>query len=267
MSYLPLPSSIASPLNLGENLVEFQENQSVNLPRLTARRAFSLFILFISLQLLVGLVVGFATGMVAQISHQAAMLFATISGFLLASLTVLYLAVRWFPREINKNSMTGAAWRVGSRPFLLLGGGGGVFIAFSYLFLAPLLSTPPDETAIGPFTKMANTPGLQQIIAFFIALILAPPVEELLFRGVMFGGFCRSFGPIWAAVLTTSLFVAAHFVEAIHFWPAFVFIALMALAALWLRLYTRSIGPSIALHFSYNLILTGATLLGTLLAS
>lgn len=245
--------------------MEFQENQTVSLPQLTAGRAFALFILFISLQILGGLIVGFATGMVAQISHQTAMLFATISGFLLASLTVLYLSIRWFPREINENSMTGAAWSVGSRPSLLLGGGGGVFIAFSYLFLAPLMSTPPTD--MGPLTKMATTPGLQQITVFFLALILAPPVEELLFRGVMFGGFCRSFGPIWAAVLTTSLFVASHIVEAIHFWPAFVFIALMALAALWLRLHTRSIGPSIALHFSYNLILTGATLLGTLLAS
>lgn len=260
--------------------MEFQKNQSVSLPRLNAGRAFALFILFISLQILVGMIVVFATGMVAALQganmqdpqvvaqvNQQAMLFATISGFLLASLIVLYLSMRWFPREINDKSMSGAAWRVGSPSSLLLGVGGGVFIAFSYLLLSPLLSTPPDENTIGPFTKMANTPGLQQIIAFFIALILAPPVEELLFRGVMFGGFCRSFGPVWAAVLTTSLFVASHLVEAIHFWPAFVFIALMALAALWLRLYTRSIGPSIALHFSYNLILTGATFLGTLLAS
>ena len=156
--------------------------------------------------------------------------------------------------------MTGAAWKVGPPKFMLLDLGIGVLIAISYLFLSPLMSTPPDKNTMGPFAKMAATPGLQQLITLFIALILAPPVEELLFRGVLFGGTCRSFGTTWAAILTTSLFVASHITEAIHFWPAFLFIALMASAALWLRLHTKAIGPSIALHFSYNLVIFGVIL-------
>ena len=51
--------------------------------------------------------------------------------------------------------------------------------------------------------------------------------------------------------------------EMIHFWPAFVFIAIMAAAALWLRLRTGAIVPSIALHFGYNLVLVGIVLLAT----
>jgi membrane protease YdiL (CAAX protease family) len=242
-------------------------------PRLKAGRAFALFALFLAIQILTGIIVGFTIGIVAalqganvqdpqvlaQISEQTNAL-ATIAGFLITSIIVLYLASRWFPQEIHEKSMTGAAWKIGPPKFMLLGLSVGVLIAVSYLFLSPLMSTPPDENAIGPFAKMATTPGLQQMLALFIALILAPPVEELLFRGVMFGGFCRSFGATWAAILTTSLFVASHVTEAIHFWPAFLFIALMAVAALWLRLHTKAIGPSIALHLSYNLIIFGVIL-------
>lgn len=165
--------------------------------------------------------------------------------------------------RIQEGTMTGAAWKIGQPRFLALGFGIGPLIAISYLLLSPLMSTPPDENAIGPFAKMATTPGLQQVIALFIALVLAPPVEELLFRGVMFGGICQSFGPIWAAILTTFLFAASHIIEAIHFWPAFVFISLMALAALWLRISTKTIGPSIALHFSYNLVMISTIFLAT----
>ncbi|MGB5686300.1 MAG: CPBP family intramembrane glutamic endopeptidase [Candidatus Electrothrix sp.] len=242
--------------------------------RLRAGRAFTLFALFLAIQILTGIIVGFTLGIVAalqganvqdpqvlaQVSQQATTL-ATISGFFLTSITVLYLATRWFPQEIHDGNMTGAAWRIGPPKFMVLGLGVGALIAVSYLFLSPLMSTPPDENTMGPFAKMATTPGLQQMLALFIALILAPPVEELLFRGVMFGGFCRSFGATWAAILTTSLFVASHLTEAIHFWPAFLFIMLMALAALWLRLQTKAIGPSIALHLAYNLIIFGVILL------
>ena len=242
--------------------------------QLRAGRAFTLFALFLAIQILTGTIVGFTLGIVAalqganvqdpqvlaQISQQATTL-AIISGFLVTSITVLYLAVRWFPQEIHDGSMTGAAWRIGPPKLMVLGLGVGALIAVSYLFLSPLMSTPPDENSMGSFAKMATTPGLQQMLALFIALILAPPVEELLFRGVMFGGLCKSFGGTWAAILTTALFVASHVTEAIHFWPAFLFIALMALAALWLRLHTKAIGPSIALHLSYNLVIFGVILL------
>ncbi|MCI5148025.1 MAG: CPBP family intramembrane metalloprotease [Candidatus Electrothrix sp. MAN1_4] len=257
--------------------MEFQGNQPKSMmtapvqptrPQLRAGRAFALFALFFATQLLTGLIIGFAISVfaalrganlqapdvLAQINQQVTLL-ATIVGFVLASFIVISLAIRWFPKEIQEGIMTGAAWKIGQPRFLALGFGVGPLIAISYLVLSPLMSTPSDENALGPFAKMATTPGLQQIVALFIALILAPPVEELLFRGVMFGGICQSFGPIWAAILTTVLFVASHIIEAIHFWPAFLFIALMALAALWLRIFTKTIGPSIALHFSYNLFI------------
>jgi membrane protease YdiL (CAAX protease family) len=269
----------------GETQMESQGNQPEGTtttpaqpakPQLRAGRAFALFALFLIIQTLTGFLIGMGNAVIAALQganlqdpqvmaqvNQQAIVLATLIGFFLASAIVLFLSIRWFPQKIHDRTMTGAAWKSGPPRSLLLGFGIGLLIAISYLVLAPLMSTPPGEENMGPFARMATTPGLQQVVALIIGLILAPPAEELLFRGVMFGGFCRSFGPVWAATLTTVIFVASHILEAIHFWPAFLFITLMALAALWLRLFTKTIGPSIALHFSYNLVIFSTILLST----
>jgi membrane protease YdiL (CAAX protease family) len=269
----------------GEPLMEAPENQPESPttspaepaePQLKAGRVFALFALFLVIQGVTGFLIGLGNAVIAslqganlqdpqvlaQVSQQAVII-ATFLGFLLAGTIVLYLSTHWFPKKIYDRGMTGAAWKIGPPQSQVLGFGVGLLIAISYLVLAPLMSTPPAEDSMGPFSKMATTPGLQQVVALVIGLLLAPPVEELLFRGVMFGGFCRSFGPVWAATLTTVLFVACHIIEAMHYWPALLFIGLMALAALWLRLFTRTIGPAIALHFGYNLAIFSTVFLAT----
>jgi membrane protease YdiL (CAAX protease family) len=39
------------------------------------------------------------------------------------------------------------------------------------------------------------------------------------------------------------------------YWPALISITGMAVAALWFRIKTRAIGPSIAVHLAYNSVL------------
>jgi len=83
---------------------------------------------------------------------------------------------------------------------------------------------------------------------------MAPPLEEMLFRGVLYGGYRKSFGPVRAAVFTTLLFVALHFPYYIHFAPAIIGITGGALALLWCRLHWNAIGPAVAAHIGYNSI-------------
>ena len=87
------------------------------------------------------------------------------------------------------------------------------------------------------------------------ALLLAPPIEELLFRGVLYGGYRRSLGAPAAAALTTSIFVILHVSEIVYYPPAALGIASLALVALWFRLRSAAIGPAIAVHFGYNLVI------------
>jgi membrane protease YdiL (CAAX protease family) len=71
-------------------------------------------------------------------------------------------------------------------------------------------------------------------------------------RGIIFGGLTKSFGKFAAAILSTLLFISLHFpIEQII--DLLVLITL-SVGGLSLRLKTKAIGPSIAFHLSYNLM-------------
>jgi len=96
-----------------------------------------------------------------------------------------------------------------------------------------------------------------------MALLVAPVVEELLFRGVVYGGYRSSYGPVRAALLTTTVFWLLHLTEMIYFWPSMIGVAGLAIAALWFRLRSAAIGPAVAVHFGYNAVLAVAIISST----
>lgn len=87
-------------------------------------------------------------------------------------------------------------------------------------------------------------------LATFIAVcIIAPLMEELLFRGVILGGFLRRYEPTKAIVLSSVLFSLFHW--NIYQMPsAFILGALLG----WLYYISRSIWPSVFAHFFNNLL-------------
>jgi uncharacterized protein len=92
-----------------------------------------------------------------------------------------------------------------------------------------------------------------------IALLYAPVIEELLFRGLLFKGFSASWGVKTAGVVVTVLFVVLHLFETINYWPATVAVTTMAIGTLLARIRTGSLIPSVAMHFAYNAaVVTGA---------
>ena len=48
------------------------------------------------------------------------------------------------------------------------------------------------------------------LVLFFISVFVAPPVEEIFFRGFIFGGLRGRWGPLLAAVASGALFGLAH---------------------------------------------------------
>ena len=57
---------------------------------------------------------------------------------------------------------------------------------------------------------------------------------------------------LFRSVLTTFIFSLLHITEWIYFLPALIGITGLALVAVWMRLRSAAIGPSIAAHFGYN---------------
>jgi membrane protease YdiL (CAAX protease family) len=95
------------------------------------------------------------------------------------------------------------------------------------------------------------------------AVLLAPPIEELMFRGALLGGLADTGNIRKAAIISGTTFWLMHGPEFVH-WPAAVAIGLLTVLATVLRLRHRSLGPAIAAHFGYNLILAGVISLAML---
>jgi len=104
--------------------------------------------------------------------------------------------------------------------------------------------------------------GWQRHLWALLALSIVPPVEEFVFRGVLFGGLWRSWGLPAASCLTTILFALFHVTSSHPYFPAMVMVTCVGAAQLWARVASRSLAPSIAMHAAYNLGLVVTVYLG-----
>jgi membrane protease YdiL (CAAX protease family) len=97
------------------------------------------------------------------------------------------------------------------------------------------------------FDAMAS-PSIANVL---MVCVMAPLLEELLFRGVILRGFLRRYDPVTAVVHSAALFGLAH-LNVHQFFVAFP----LGLIAGWLLLRTGSLWPGILLHALLN---TGVT--------
>jgi len=168
--------------------------------------------------------------------------------------TVL-IARALIPMPLKDTSPIGAAWVRGRYVAILQGLVIGLVLGAGIYALSWGLKTHVDYRHVGPLGRMAHTRGLLQILCAVIVMLLAPFTEEILFRGVLYGGFRKSFGAFWATVLTTLLFCFLHLPAVAHFRSALLGVVLASLAALCVRLWWSAIGPAIAVHAGYNTVL------------
>ncbi len=141
----------------------------------------------------------------------------------------------------------GLAWRKISLRVALACLAAGVALAVLIQFVPPLLPTTQDF----PLRKMFSSPGAGLAIAAF-AILVAPLVEELLFRGLLFAFFEKMLGVPMAVAGTALLFASLHVSQ---YWGAWNHIALLALVGLCfsaVRGATGSVTPAYVMHLAYN---------------
>lgn len=192
---------------------------------------------------------------------------ASLASMLSMGIVVVAASVYRVEKSLKDNSPEGAAWVRGSLKDIAMGCGLGMLCAIAFLAIAGVPSFQPTHFHAGPLAKMSSTPGFPRIAWLILALLLAPPIEELLFRGVLYGGYRKSFGPGKAATLVTLIFCLLHVPEVMYFPIAMLGIAGLALTALWMRLRANAIGPAIAVHFSYNGLLAVLQVISSLRGS
>jgi len=147
----------------------------------------------------------------------------------------------------------------GSTRNVLLGIGAGLIVGSGIVALARISEARPTGQPNILIQAMAE-PGVGRWAFAVTAVALAPPLEEVLFRGALLGGLREAWGTSWAAIATGLTFWLLHAPEWLHYWPAALGIGLLTIVLTLLRLRTASLGPSIAAHCAYNLLLAGVLL-------
>ncbi|MFH0134366.1 CPBP family intramembrane glutamic endopeptidase [Variovorax sp. VaC1] len=107
---------------------------------------------------------------------------------------------------------------------------------------------PPSAWEESLFSRLADG----SIAAMLAVCVVAPVLEEMLFRGIVLRGFLRRYSRSQAMVMSALLFGAAH-LNIYQFVVGFV----LGMVLAWLYERTHSLIPCIALHATYN----GTTLL------
>ncbi len=175
-----------------------------------------------------------------------------LAGELAAALWVAWYLRRLGPLRIRDGGATGIGWRAAPGQAYAATCAVAVGILGFVLMLNHLL--PPDIHKLQalPIAQLFQGSALSVLPLLVVAVIVAPVLEEIVFRGIAFAGLATRIGPVWAGVVTTLVFMAAHAQEKIHYLPGFLDVGLFAVAAVWLRLKYHSIRPGILLHILYN---------------
>jgi membrane protease YdiL (CAAX protease family) len=128
----------------------------------------------------------------------------------------------------------------------------GIVFAIFFEYLLP--SRYPADPIV--LEKMRDQLGEDSVWkTFFLLLItvgMTPIVEEVFFRGFLYGAFSRYSGKVVSALIVTAIFVLLHY-QAFSYWVALVSLLVGSITLIAVREISASLIPSILLHQFYNL--------------
>jgi membrane protease YdiL (CAAX protease family) len=175
---------------------------------------------------------------------------------IVAGCVALLLVLRNWSRRLGPEGLSvllGLSWGTARQ----IAGGLAAGAALSAIVL-PLLAYAWERPATpDPVTHILTSSAAARWAWILSAVLLAPPVEEIMFRGVLLGGLAETWNVRAAALISGGTFWLMHAPEWTH-WPAAVAIGLLTIVVTRLRLRSGALGPSMAAHFAYNLLLTAA---------
>jgi hypothetical protein len=162
---------------------------------------------------------------------------ALVFGYTILLVRVNYRRPFWEELRWSRSAARPAA------KFLL----GGVFLAFLIRFAPPLLPGQEDF----PLQKLFHSPAAAYLIGAF-AILIAPFMEELIFRGALFRFSENLVGPRFAIGATALFFSALHVPEYWGAWNHVLLIFVVGLVLSLVRGRTGSVMPAYLLHLTYN---------------
>lgn len=135
----------------------------------------------------------------------------------------------------------------------------GLLVLSTWLLLFIPGYTPAEHDALLAL-RNADSPTWVMVVTVISAVVLAPVVEELLFRGLVQPALARKLGSQWKAILLTGLFFGIIHVPLYQTMPALVFFGIV-LGYAYAK--TRSLTLVILIHAVFNAKTILWSLLGT----
>jgi membrane protease YdiL (CAAX protease family) len=176
---------------------------------------------------------------------------AVVAGYLAAGWWSFWYIGRLGPARLADGSPAGIGWRAAP--------GQAYLAALACLPVVGAASVvvqhwlPPDKAGQTNLFQQIFGPQDWKIAALFLmAAVVAPFLEELVFRGGMIAALAPRLGAAWAAAITTMVFTACHAEEFATYHAGILVILTVAVLLAWLRLTYGSIRPGILLHILFN---------------
>jgi membrane protease YdiL (CAAX protease family) len=230
-----------------------------------------LFLLFaiISLTVIQGILMVFYAPHQSMSSQQLEMYLLSKPQFTLGSMVIWYGAIFFF-LYVTLSLLRGHSfweclgWRkITSRPgerernpivYFFAGCALSLFVAI----LSSRLKAP-DNSPMEELFKNRQT----ALLFVGMAVLIAPLVEETLFRGYLYPLFARSFGVTPGIVITGVLFGMMHGAQLGWTWGLVAMLILVGIVFTLVRARTGSVFASFLMHLGYNSLISVAALIGT----
>ncbi len=136
---------------------------------------------------------------------------------------------------------------------------GGALLGLLYLnAVTPSLDAAGGDG--GLMAQMSSSPGWPRLAWALLALLLAPWIEEFIFRGLLYGAISERVGALRAGTWVAVLFSIAHLPETLHFPPAILAIAALAVTLSVARWRSGGLLAPVAIHCGYNAVIVGAAM-------
>ncbi|HWZ45838.1 MAG TPA: CPBP family intramembrane glutamic endopeptidase [Candidatus Saccharimonadales bacterium] len=97
----------------------------------------------------------------------------------------------------------------------------------------------------------------------FFGILIAPPAEELFFRGFLYPALARPLGMTFSVVLTAAGFALLHAGQLALAWAPLLIIFIVGAVLTLVRARTKSVATTIILHMGYNATIFTAVLIST----
>ena len=190
---------------------------------------------------------GFAVGSMV-------LLYALVMLFLYVSLSVLPGLPFW--RTLGWRKITRPHSARPRSPWLFFFAGCGLSAA---VFVVTAKMQPPEDLPIEELFHYKNT----AILFMAMAVLVAPLVEETVFRGYLYPLFAKSFGVASSVIITGVLFGLMHGAQLGWTWGLVSVLIAVGIVFTFVRARTGSVFASFLLHLGYNSVIALVTILGT----